>query len=305
MVSAVTPMNSSKTGSRREILLVCATIVPFLDNGDLDVEGLPTLFSSLAAAGVRHVFTPGTTGEFTSLTDDERLTVISAALAVFGSEGVFAHVGAATTRQAVRLARAAHARGARRFAAITPYFVTAGPGSVYRYYRAIAEAVPDGELYVYVFRDRATTDVDPRTLARIATIPGVRGAKMSGLSNAALARYVAAAPPGFVFFSGNDRELLDLPSIGCSGVVSGVSSVFPTLFVDAVAALNSGDRPERFGASIEAAVDAVAGGDMGLLKAGVALRGLPAGPLRVSLDAAAPAAVERLKRALDVESTRR
>ena len=277
-----------------EFLLICATIVPFLEDGSLDAAGTETLFSWLKAAGVRHVFTPGTTGEFTSLTSYERRIVIEAALRVFGSEGVFAHVGAAAARQAMRLAHEACDAGASRLAAITPYFVTAGPQSVYSYYSSLASEVPGCEVFAYVFRDRATTDVDPQLLRELAAIPGMRGAKISGLSNEAVRSYVDAAPPDFMILSGSDRDLAGLLSIGCSGVVSGVSSVFPFLFADAVAALNSRDRPERFREPVERAVDAVGAGHIGLLKAGLGKLGLPAGPLRVSLDDAGPLAHERL-----------
>src|SRR5271156_3036165 len=120
--------------SKRPIKLICATTVPFLEDGELDRAGLPVLFRAIKDSGIEYVFTPGTTAEFPSLSDAERLEVIEAALKVFGADGVFAHVGAATARQAAALARAAARLGARRFAAITPYFVTAGPESTCQYY---------------------------------------------------------------------------------------------------------------------------------------------------------------------------
>ncbi|GAP53635.1 4-hydroxy-tetrahydrodipicolinate synthase [Arthrobacter sp. Hiyo6] len=150
------------------IKLICATIAPFTEAGDLDRDGTNTLFASLKDSGIDYVFTPGTTAEFTSLTDDERLEIIRTALKIFGSDGVFAHVGAATTRQAVELAKRAREIGATRLAAITPYFVTAGPTSVIDYYRALAAVAPGAQIYVYVFPDRATTQVSPETLAKLA-----------------------------------------------------------------------------------------------------------------------------------------
>lgn len=278
--------------------LVCAVPVPFIENGDLDVPGLPMLFSSLRAAGIRRVFVAGTTGEFTSLSDDERMRVIDEALEVFGPDGVYAHVGAATARDAVRLTRRAARSGVIRFAAITPYFLAAGPESVYGYYHRVAEELAGGELYVYVYQARATTDVSPRTLARLATIRGLVGAKLSGLRNAEVAPYVAAVPPDFRIFSGNDREIFGLEAIGASGLVSGVCSVFPALFVNAVAAINSGIAPGHYRDAISIAVDAVASGDIGLLKHGLSLLGLPAGPLRVSIDGPGPAAQAHLAQVL-------
>ena len=288
----------SAPSTRGGLRLICAATVPFAANGDLDVEGLPRLFGSLWTAGIRNVFVAGTTGEFTSLSDDERIRVISAALNIFGPEGVYAHVGAATARDAVRLARRAASEGAFRFAAITPYFLAAGPEAVCRYYEAIAEEIAAGELYAYVFRAHATTDVSPETLGQLAATGVLRGAKVSGLPASGVAPYVAAVPGDFAIFSGNDRDVFELPAIGAAGLVSGVCSVFPSIFVKAVAAINKGTGVEVSRQEVDLAVDAVGSGDIGLLKAGLSRLGLPAGPLRVSLDPPEGAVLRRLERCL-------
>jgi 4-hydroxy-tetrahydrodipicolinate synthase len=280
------------------MLTICAAITPFTANGDLDAEGLRPLFAAIKDSGVDHVFAAGSTGEFTALDDDERIAVISAALDVFGTDGVFAHVGAATARQAVRLARAAAELGARHLAAITPYYLAAGPEGTVAYFRALAEAVPDARVFPYVFPQRATTDVDPETLSRIAAIPGLAGVKMSGRSPEELKPYLEAVPDDFIVFSGNDRDTIALAAAGCDGVVSGVCSVFAEPIVAAVTAINNGEDPTAYQSAIDRAIDAVGGGDIALLKAGAALRGRPAGPARVATEPPSPAALERLRAAV-------
>ena len=103
--------------------LVSAVPVPFDDNGDLDVNGQKTLLRHLLDAGIGGVFIAGTTGEFTALDDDERAAVLSAALEVYGADAVYMHVGAAAARQAESLTAQAVALGARRLAAITPFYL--------------------------------------------------------------------------------------------------------------------------------------------------------------------------------------
>lgn len=280
------------------MLTICAAITPFTADGDLDRDGLKPLFGAIRDSGIEHVFAAGTTGEFTALDDGERLSVLAAAMEIFGPDGTFAHVGAATTRQAVRLARAARDLGARQLAAITPYYTTAGPEATIDYYRSLAVAVPDARVFAYVFPQRATTDVDPETLARIAAIPGIAGAKMSGRSTAELMPYLEAVPDDFLMFSGNDRDTIGLSAAGCEGVVSGVSSVFPEPFVAAVAAIAAGTDPSVHQSAIDLAVDAVQAGDVALLKAGVGFRGLPAGPPRIAVEPPSPEALEKLRAAV-------
>jgi len=245
-----------------------------------------------------HVFAAGTTGEFTSLTDEERITVLSAALDVFGADGVYAHIGAATTRQTVQLAAAAYQAGARRLAAITPYYVTAGPVSTVEHFRALTRALPDAEIFAYVFPQRATTDVAPETLAEIAQLPGMAGAKLSGRTTEELKPYFAAVPDDFLMFSGADREVISLAAAGCAGIVSGVSSVFPDPFVRAVSMINSGQDASVCQSDIDNAVAALGAGDMHLVKAGVSFRGLPAGAPRVSADPPTEAALAALETAV-------
>ena len=281
--------------------LVSAVPVPFTANGDLDDAGLQPLYRSLDAAGVDGVFTAGTTGEFTALDDAERDTVLTEALAVFSPERVYHHVGAASARHAERLTARAVALGARNLAAITPYYLPAGPRSLVDYYRQL-DAVADGaRIFVYLYRVRSTTTVTPAQLAELAEIPSVAGAKISGEPTARVLEYVRAVPDDFIVYSGNDIEFGDFVRAGGTGGVSGVSSVFPKPFVTLADALRHGDEQAAAAAQdrVKRAVEAVAGADIALIKAGLGLQGLPAGPPRVALDPPSPAQLDTLRAAIE------
>ena len=92
-------------------------------------------------------------------------------------------------------------------------------------------------------------------------------------------------PAGFTVLTGNNHEFGEVVRAGGAGCVSAVSSVFPEPFVALAGALRRGDEEAAAAAEIriKQAIDAV-GGSIALLKAGLALRGLPAGPTRVALD---------------------
>jgi 4-hydroxy-tetrahydrodipicolinate synthase len=273
--------------------------VPFRADGDLDAPGLAPLYRSLHAAGVDGVFVSGTTGEFPALDDAERDVVLTEALAVFGPDRVYAHVGAASARQAERLTARAVALGATHLAAITPYYLPAGPRGLVEYYRRLAAVAGDARLHVYHFPARTTTTVTPAQLAELAAIPSIAGAKISGLPTAHVLEYVAAAPAGFAVYTGKDIEFGAFARAGGAGCVSGVSSLFPGPFVDLRDALHRDDEAAAAAAQqrVEQAVRA-AGGNVALIKAGLALRGLPAGPTRVALDPPTPEQLEVLTKAV-------
>ena len=113
-------------------------------------------------------------------------------------------------------------------------------------------------------------------------------------------QYVRAVPDDFEVYSGNDIEFGDFVRAGGTGAVSGVSSVFPRPFLDLADALNRSDDQAAAAAQdrIKQAVDAVNGADIALIKAGLSLQGLPAGPTRVALDQPTPAQLETLRTAV-------
>jgi 4-hydroxy-tetrahydrodipicolinate synthase len=281
-------------------LLLSATPVPFETNGDLDETGQETLLRHLKEVGIPGVFVSGTTGEFTALDDDERAVVLRAALAVYGADAVYAHVGAAAARQAERLTVQAVAAGAQKLAAITPYYLPAGPAALVDYYRRLDAVAGDARIYVYLFAARTGLTVRPQQLAELATIPSVAGAKISGESTSVVLQYVQAVPEDFEVYSGNDVEFGDFVRGGGTGAVSGVSSVFPRPFLELADALRRGDTQAAgvAQARIARAVDAVGGADIALLKAALSLQGLPAGPTRVALDQPTPAQLEALRTAV-------
>ena len=122
-----------------------------------------------------------------------------------------------------------------------------------------------------------------------------------GESTARALEYVRAAPDGIAVYSGNDIEFADFVRASGTGAVSGVSSVFPRPFVALADALRRGDEQAAAAAQdrVKRAVEAVAGADIALIKAGLALRGLPAGPPRVALDPPSPAQLDTLRAAIE------
>ena len=168
------------------------------------------------------------------------------------------------------------------------------------YYRRLDAVAGDARIYVYLFAARTGSTVTPDQLAELATIPSVAGAKISGESTSQVLQYVRAVPDDFEVYSGNDVEFGDFVRAGGTGAVSGVSSVFPRPFLDLAEALRRSDDQAATLAQerVKQAVEATNGADIALIKAGLSLQGLPAGPTRVALDQPTPAQLETLRTAI-------
>lgn len=270
--------------------LISAVPTLFGADGDLDLGASRAAYAQLAEHDLDGVFVAGTTGEFTTLTDPERLDVCAAAADAFGAQRTYWHVGAASLHQASQLTRAAVDRGAHRLAALTPHYFAATEASVLGYYERLVEIAGEVPVFAYLFAARATTTVSPELLAKVAQT-GIAGVKISGEPHAQVRLYIEAlGPDGVPVYSGADGEFLEVVGAGGAGVVSGVSSALPQPFLDVRNALRSGDGAALEAARVRArrAIDVTKQGDLGHLKAVLELRGLPASTMRAPLDPITP-----------------
>ncbi|MDW6061903.1 dihydrodipicolinate synthase family protein [Streptomyces sp. FXJ1.4098] len=286
--------------------VVTALTTPFTADGDLDLPAARAQYA-FAARTTGQLLVAGTTGEFPALSDGERMLLTETALAEAGADAVIAHIGAPDAHGAARLARAAVAAGARRLAALTPYYLPASPDELLTYFSRIRDAAPTAQLYAYLFPERSGLTVDPVLLGELAASCGLSGVKLSGAPSAEVAAYRAELPEDFEVYSGNDRRLADVLAAGGAGVVSGCSAAFPEPFLALSSALStalasgasdpSADLP-ALQARVDRTVDLL-GPSIGRIKHAQRTRGLPAGTSRMTVgdpDQRTAAAIEALGR---------
>ncbi|MGW3568634.1 dihydrodipicolinate synthase family protein [Streptomyces sp. NPDC000941] len=282
--------------------VVTALTTPFTADGDLDLPAARAQYA-FAARTTGQLLVAGTTGEFPALSDGERMLLTETALAEAGADAVIAHIGAPDAHGAARLARAAVAAGARRLAALTPYYLPASPGELLTYFSRIRDAAPTAQLYAYLFPERSGLTVDPVLFGELAASCRLSGVKLSGAPSTEVAAYRAELPEDFEVYSGNDRRLADVLAAGGAGVVSGCSAAFPEPFLALSTALTStalaADLP-ALQARVDRTVDLL-GPSIGRIKHAQRTRGLPAGTSRMAVgdpDQRTAAAIEALGREL-------
>jgi 4-hydroxy-tetrahydrodipicolinate synthase len=254
----------------------------FSSDGEVDTGANRALYKHLTGL-LDGLFVAGTTGEFPALDDVERLSLVELALAEAGPDRVIAHVGAPDARHSARLARAAAALGARRLAAITPYYLPARPDELAAHFGQVRDAAPDAELYAYIFPERTGLRVPPPVFAAVAQSAGLAGAKLSGSAAGELAGYVAAAP-GLRMFSGDDSNPAATMRAGGAGLISGRSGAYPEVYAALAAALASGD--EEAAARHQLVLDRIValGASIGRLKYALQLRGRGGTTARMTVD---------------------
>jgi 4-hydroxy-tetrahydrodipicolinate synthase len=209
--------------------VLTAVPVPFAEDGALLMKTYEAMLARIKPH-TQGVFVNGTTAEFPSLDDTERVDLLKAAIAAFGADKVVAHIGGPSLRQVLRHAEAASELGISRTAALTPYFLPCDFAQIHEFYAAVTQAFPQLSTFVYLFPERSGIDVSPEELAQLTAIDGIAGAKLSGRPNDQFERYTKLAAPGSRIYSGDDSSYPKVAAAGGAGIVSGVSSAFPELF---------------------------------------------------------------------------
>ena len=197
--------------------VVTAMATPFDEDGALDLDGAARLARWLVDHGNDGLVVAGTTGESSTVSDDEKRDLWRA-VAEAVTVPVLAASGSSDTAHSVQMTRAAAEAGVAGILAVCPYYSRPSQAGIQAHLRAIAEAT---ELPVLVY------DIPVRTGRKVATdvlvqlhrqVPNVVGVKDAASDPWATAQLLAAAPD-LELYSGEDRLTLPLLSIGACGVV--------------------------------------------------------------------------------------
>ena len=218
-----------------------ALITPFTAEKALDEGAVRRLARRQVDAGVHFLVPCGTTGETPTLTDDERRRVVE--LVVDEAKGralVMAGAGGYDTKEVIHATKAMERLGVQGILSVTPYYNKPTPEGLYQHYRAIAESTPL-PIVVYNVPGRTGCNVDPATLARLATIPNIVGVKEASGNVSQMAEICHLVPENFIVLSGDDALTLPLMAIGGRGIISVASNEIPAEMVQMVEAAEQGD----------------------------------------------------------------
>ncbi len=208
---------------------VFAIVTPFNSSGDLDFSALDDYLRFLAAAGVRCIVVNGTTGEFPSLTLEERFQTLERCRKTFTGQ-VVAHVSACATRDCIRLL--GHARDHADAALLLPpyYYARVEAAGVLAFFREViaASRVP---VYLYNFPEHTQFEIPPAMLRTLADeFEHLAGIKDSGGKIDVSQAYKQTAPRLQVMV-GSDRRALEVLRLGLDGSVTGCGNPVPEFLV--------------------------------------------------------------------------
>ena len=199
---------------------------PFDADGAVDHDRLATRARRLADAGVDGLVPVGSTGESATLTHDEHVAVVETVVESVDCP-VIAGSGSNATHEAVSLSRRAVDAGADALLLISPYYNCPESRGVRDHYTQIADAV-DVPCIVYNVPSRTGSNLDPETVATLATHPTIRGYKAASGDAAQISAVIEhTRQETFDVLSGDDAMTHPVVSLGGTGTISVVGNVEP------------------------------------------------------------------------------
>src|SRR5262249_51741700 len=220
-----------------------ALITPFGKDGSLDEAALRRLVRRQVEGGIDVLVPCGTTGESGTLTPDEQQRVGAIPLEEAGRVPVLAGAGGNDTAAVVQKAKGMAGLGAHGILSVGPYYNKPTPEGFVRHFIAIADAV-SVPVVVYNVPGRTGSNIDAKTLLRLAAHPNIRAVKEASGSLGQIMEILRDRPKGFEVLSGDDAFTLAVMAHGGEGVISVAANQVPRPMHDLVAAAAKGDFAE-------------------------------------------------------------
>ncbi|MCK1736773.1 dihydrodipicolinate synthase family protein [Bradyrhizobium sp. 138] len=229
----------SKTKRKPDLRgVTVATVLPFRDDSSIDWDGYSRVLDYCACPDeVAAVFVNGHAGEGGSLSEDERQAVIERTRRQIGAKPLLSGIIAHSTAEAIHQARLAEAAGADCAVLFPPAPLGGGASATSRAPVAFVQAVSSSigiPVSIFQYPLASGFGYSPETLAKIATLDSVIAIKEG--SDTMLAydenrRAVKQADPSVAVLPSNFNWFLPQLAVGGDGILSGLVSLAPDLFV--------------------------------------------------------------------------
>jgi len=203
-----------------------AIITPFKD-GKIDYESFERLINWQIEQGIDAIVVCGTTGEASTLTDDEHRDAIKFAVDTVGGRiPVIAGTGSNDTAYAIELTSHACEAGADAVLVVTPYYNKATQKGLIEMFTAIADASTK-PVILYNVPSRTGCNILPSTAAILAEHENIVAIKEASGNLSQIAELAHLVGDKLDIYSGNDDQIVPILSLGGKGVISVLSNPMP------------------------------------------------------------------------------
>jgi 4-hydroxy-tetrahydrodipicolinate synthase len=194
--------------------LLTAMITPFHEDGGVNEDAGVALAHHLLASGSHGLVPCGTTGEATTLSDEEHVGFVRLLVEEVGGEApIVAGAGSNSTAHAAHLTEAVVEAGADAVLSVTPYYNKPNRRGLIRHFEEVARAASGRPVILYNIPSRTALNMPPDLLAELAQIDGIQAVKQANPDDLQLI-------DGLDVLAGNDQDYLRCLQMGGAGCIS-------------------------------------------------------------------------------------
>ncbi len=206
--------------------IATALITP-MDETGVDYQQFGKIIDWQIAEGIDALVICGTTGEASTLNDDEHRKVIEFAVRqAAGRVPIIAGTGSNDTAYALDLTKHACAAGADAMLIITPYYNKATQKGLVKMFTQIADESTK-PIIVYNVPSRTAVNIEPATYGVLAEHENIAGIKEANGNIAKIVETMSLVRGKLDLYSGNDDQIVPLMSLGGVGAISVLSNIMP------------------------------------------------------------------------------
>lgn len=206
--------------------MATALVTPLTENG-IDYEAFGKLIDWQIDEGINGLVICGTTGEGSTLTDEEHRAAIEFAVKRANKRvPIIAGTGSNDTAYAIDLTKFAYEVGADAALVVSPYYNKATQNGLITMFTAIADASPL-PIILYDVPSRTGVSIEPKTVATLANHPNIVGLKAACGNISKIAETAHLCGDKIDIYSGNDDQVIPIMSLGGVGCISVLSNVLP------------------------------------------------------------------------------
>ena len=200
--------------------LLTAMITPFDENGDINYDMAAKLSKAIIDSGSEGLVIRGTTGEATTINDQEKLKLFSVVKESIGSEhALIAGTTNNNTKESVKLSKLAEAAGVDGLLLTVPSYNKPTQDGLYQHFRAISEEVSI-PCILYNVPSRTSLNMTDETTIKLSDLKNIVGIKEASSDLDQITRIISNTSDDFKVWSGNDNETLYILAAGGYGIVS-------------------------------------------------------------------------------------
>jgi 4-hydroxy-tetrahydrodipicolinate synthase len=215
-----------------------AIVTPFTETG-IDFEKLEELIEFQIKGGIDAIVICGTTGEASTMPDDEHKSAIKFAVDKVNKRvPVIAGTGSNDTRHAVDLSKYAEQVGSDAILSVTPYYNKTSQKGLYEHFKLIAQSI-NIPVVLYNVPSRTNLNIEPKTVKLLSEIKNITAIKECNLSQ--VGSIVNLCGDNITVYSGNDNDVVPLLAMGGKGVISVMANIIPGDTHDMVRKFLDGD----------------------------------------------------------------